>query len=130
MKLPDGSIDMMKWECGIPGKADSPWAGGIYKLIMTFPDDFPSRPPACKFDPPLYHPNVFPSGTVCLSILNEDKDWAPTLTIKQILLGIQELLDNPNLADPAQREAYMMCKHDRSAYEERVRELAKVYAAT
>lgn len=42
---------------------------------------------AGKFTPPIFHPNIFPSGTVCLSILNEEKDWVPTLTIKNILLG-------------------------------------------
>ena len=26
---------------------------------------------------PLFHPNVYPSGTVCLSILNEDEDTTP-----------------------------------------------------
>lgn len=31
----------------------------------------PSKPPKCVFDPPLFHPNVYPSGTVCLSIVNE-----------------------------------------------------------
>ena len=46
-------------------------------------DDYPSSPPKCKFDPPLFHPNVYPSGTVCLSILDEDKDWRPAITIKQ-----------------------------------------------
>lgn len=25
----------------------------------------------CKFDAGFYHPNIYPSGTVCLSILNE-----------------------------------------------------------
>ena len=30
------------------------------------------------------HPNVYPSGTVCLSILDEDKDWRPAITIKQV----------------------------------------------
>ncbi|KAL6087502.1 hypothetical protein STEG23_032793, partial [Scotinomys teguina] len=63
-------------------------------------------PPFCKFEPPLFHPNVYPSGTVCLSILEEDKDWRPAITIKQILLGIQELLNEPNIQDPAQAEAY------------------------
>lgn len=38
-----------------------------------------------KFDPPLFHPNVYPSGTVCLSILNEDEGWKPAITIKQVL---------------------------------------------
>lgn len=39
-----------------------------------------------KFEPPIFHPNVYPSGTVCLSILEEDKDWRPAITIKQVWL--------------------------------------------
>jgi len=39
---------------------------------------------AGKFDPPIFHPNVYPSGTVCLSLLDEDKDWRPAVTIKQV----------------------------------------------
>jgi ubiquitin-conjugating enzyme E2 I len=30
---------------------------------------------------------VYPSGTICLSILNEDDGWRPAITIKQLLLG-------------------------------------------
>lgn len=41
--------------------------------------------PSGKFEPPLFHPNVYPSGTVCLSILEEDKDWRPAITIKQVI---------------------------------------------
>ena len=37
-----------------------------------------------KFEPPIFHPNVYPSGTVCLSLLDEDKDWRPAVTIKQV----------------------------------------------
>jgi ubiquitin-conjugating enzyme E2 I len=94
---------------------------------MIFKDDYPSSPPKCKFEPPLFHPNVYPSGfinywlwlfgfiwpfnvwypgTVCLSLLDEEKDWRPAITIKQILLGIQDLLNDPNIKDPAQAEAY------------------------
>lgn len=36
-------------------------------------------------------------GTVCLSLLDEEKDWRPAITIKQILLGIQDLLNDPNI---------------------------------
>lgn len=34
--------------------------------------------------------------------------WRPAITVKQILVGIQELLDAPNPADPAQTEAYQL----------------------
>ena len=32
--------------------------------------------------------------------------WRPAITVKQILVGIQDLLDQPNPADPAQTEGY------------------------
>ncbi len=51
-----------------------------------------------------YHPNVYPSGKICLSILNEGQDWKPSITLKQIVLGIQELLDNPNPNSSAQMQ--------------------------
>lgn len=117
----DGSLDMFKWECGIPGKDGTIWEGYTYKLVMDFSDEFPSKPPKCKFKKVLFHPNIYPSGTVCLSILNEDEDWRPSITIRQILLGIQDLLDNPNSASPAQSEPYQLFTVDKSAYQHRVR---------
>ena len=109
----DGSTNLFKWKCGIPGKEGSDWAGGVYTLTMTFPDDYPVRPPKCQFVPPLFHPNIYPSGTVCLSILSEDKDWKASLTVKQILLGIQDLLTDPNINDPAQEEPFKLSKQSR-----------------
>jgi len=48
------------------------WEGGYFPLTMHFSEDYPSKPPKCKFPQGFFHPNVYPSGTVCLSILNED----------------------------------------------------------
>lgn len=76
---------------------------------------------AGKFNPPLFHPNVYPSGTVCLSILNEEEGWKPAITIKQILLGIQDLLNDPNPDSPAQADAYNLFKKDRQAYDKRIK---------
>jgi ubiquitin-conjugating enzyme E2 I len=73
----------------------------------------------------LFHPNVYPSGTVCLSILNEEEDWRPAITIKQILLGIQDLLNDPNPESPAQADAYNLFKKDRPAYERKVRQVVQ-----
>ncbi|KAJ3046667.1 E2 SUMO-conjugating protein ubc9 [Rhizophlyctis rosea] len=123
-KNDDGSLNMAKWNVGIPGKPNTPWEKGLYKLTMTFPDDYPQKPPKCQFTPPLFHPNVYPSGTVCLSILNEEQDWKPAITIKQILLGIQDLLNDPNPDSPAQSDAYVLFKRDKVAYERRVRQQA------
>ena len=119
--LPDGTLDLMKWECGIPGKEGTIWEGGEYHLTMTFTEDYPTKPPKCQFAPVLFHPNIYPSGTVCLSTLNEEKDWRPSFTIKFILSAIQDLLDNPNPKDPAQKEPYEMFVKSREEYEKRVK---------
>ena len=100
MSNSDGETqDLFRWECKIPGKQgvnvsailitfQSPWEGGMYKLLMEFSEDYPNKPPKCKFQPVLFHPNIYPSGTVCLSILNEDEDWRPSLTIPQVTCAI------------------------------------------
>ena len=46
--------------------------------------------------------------------------WCQTLYMTaymQILLGIQEMLPNPNNADPAQEEAYRVLLRDKAGYE-------------
>ena len=110
--------------------------------MLTYSLEYPTKPPKCrrpdwspevkrsdkhagKFVPPLFHPNVYPSGTVCLSILNEEEGWKPAITIKQILLGIQDLLNDPNPDSPAQADAYNLFKRDRQAYEKKVKAIVK-----
>ncbi|KAG1332022.1 putative SUMO-conjugating enzyme SCE1 [Cocos nucifera] len=103
------------------------WEGGYFPLTLHFSEDYPSKPPKCKFPPGFFHPNVYPSGTVCLSILNEDSGWRPAITVKQILVGIQDLLDQPNPADPAQTDGYHLFIQDPVEYKRRVRQQAKQY---
>jgi ubiquitin-conjugating enzyme E2 I len=110
-----GNLNLLKWDCGIQAKPSSIWSGVTLKLTMTFPEDFPLKPPQCIFKESLFHPNVFPSGRVCLSILNEDDGWSPSLSIKEILIGIRDLLDNPNEFNPAQGEParlYRVCRRE------------------
>jgi len=68
---------------------------------------------------------VYPSGTVCLSILNEDGGWKPSLTVSQVLNGVQELLDEPNPASPAQTEAYRALTQQPAEYARTVRDQAR-----
>jgi len=100
------------------------WEGGVFKLFIDFSEDFPSTAPTCRFYPPLFHPNVYPDGKVCLSILTSG--WKPAITVRQILIGIQELLNDANPKSPAHQEAYLLYIKDRRMYEHRVRqEVAK-----
>jgi len=53
----------------------------------------------------------------------------PTITVKQILLGVQELLTTPNNSDPAQTEAFQMLRNNKVAYEKKVKEQTEKYKA-
>jgi len=123
----DNTSNILIWECGIPGKPGTIWEGAVYPLTIEFTEDYPTKPPKCKFPPNFFHPNIYPSGTVCLSILNEEEDWKPSITVKQVLFGIQDLLDNPNPNSPAQADAYGLFVTNRNEYIKRVKLQATKY---
>ncbi|KAI3427128.1 hypothetical protein D9Q98_007065 [Chlorella vulgaris] len=124
----DGSTNIVKWHCKLPGKAGTLWEGGMFPLTLEFSHDYPTKPPRVKFPAGFYHPNVFPQGDVCLSILNPQKGWRPSITVKQILVGVQGLLDEPNIEDPA-NECYRDFKRNRPQYDKTVKLQTKRYAA-
>uniref|UniRef100_A0A4W5RQV2 Ubiquitin conjugating enzyme E2 I n=1 Tax=Hucho hucho TaxID=62062 RepID=A0A4W5RQV2_9TELE len=68
-KNPDGTMNLMNWECAIPGKKGTPWEGGLFKLRMLFKDDYPSSPPKCMcslLKNPMQAPHNWPSvGSHC-----------------------------------------------------------------
>ena len=64
------------------------------------------------------------SGRICLNIINEDTGWWPAITIKQMLVGFQDLLDSPNISDPAQLAAVKLYEEDVNEYRRRVRQQA------
>ncbi|CEP01667.1 UBC core domain-containing protein [Plasmodiophora brassicae] len=125
---PDGSTNILRWVCGIPGRQGTDWEGGVYNVVVQFTEDYPMKPPKCQFEPPIFHPNIYPSGTVCLSILSEDKDWKPSISLKEILLGIQALLNEPNNNDPANEAPYQLYRTNRKAYAERIKAQALKFA--
>lgn len=46
--------------------------------------------------------------------------WKPAITMKQILLGIQDLLNDPNPLSPAQTDAYMLFKNNKQEYSRKI----------
>ena len=57
----------------------------------------------------------------------QDEGWRPSITVKQLLLGIQELLDTPNPNSPAQSDAYMIFTNNTPEYKKRVKEQSRKY---
>ena len=90
--------DIFIWNATILGPFDTPYAGGIWKLKISLPTNYPFKPPVIKFKTKIYHPNINHSGAICLDILNSN--WSPALSISKVLLSICSLLNEPNPDDP------------------------------
>jgi len=74
--------------------ADTPFEDGTFKLVLTFEESYPNKPPHVKFLSRMFHPNVYNTGELCLDILQNR--WSPTYDVAAILTSIQSLLHDPN----------------------------------
>ncbi|KAI9206297.1 ubiquitin-conjugating enzyme/RWD-like protein [Polychytrium aggregatum] len=121
------------WEALIAGPDDTPYEGGIFSATLTFPKDYPLSPPVMKFTCPMYHPNVYKDGTVCISILHPPGDdpnmyedsserWSPVQSVEKILLSVVSMLAEPNDESGANIEASKMWRDNRDEFNRIVRE--------
>jgi ubiquitin-conjugating enzyme E2 D/E len=118
--------DLFAWEGVIFGPADSPYAGGVFKLSIRFPTEYPFKQPHIQFNTKIYHPNINSAGGICLDILKSQ--WSPALTISKVLLSILSLLTDPNPNDPLVPEIANQYKANRELYNEVATQWTMLYA--
>lgn len=121
------SSRIAKLLCGIPGPTGSEWEGS--KIPMTLDYTRAHGPPKCKFPAGFFHPNIYPSGTIYVSTLDESIEWTSETSLPEILFTVQQLLSHPTFMSPTQLAAYNVWKNDGpDQYQLRVREEAKEYS--
>ena len=118
--------NFMKWNILLLGPADTIFEGGIFKCQIEFPKEYPNKPPSFKFIDKLYHPNIYPDGKVCISILHEGEDqygyehiserWNPSHSVNSILMSILSMLTAPNFESPANVDASKLWRDDFNKY--------------
>ncbi|KAG2133778.1 ubiquitin-conjugating enzyme/RWD-like protein [Suillus bovinus] len=79
--------NIMIWNAVIFGPSDTPFEDGTFKLLLTFDESYPNKPPTVKFLSRMFHPNVYNNGELCLDILQNR--WSPTYDVAAILTSIQ-----------------------------------------
>lgn len=114
---------------------ESPWNHAYLVAKMKFPQNYPFAPPEFRFSPPIFHPNVYSDGRLCISILHEagnilqgepsSENWSPAQCVESVIVSILSILDDPNILSPANIDASNCWRDKRDAYNERTRAFVK-----
>ena len=118
--------DQYHWQATIMGPKDSPYEGGVFFLNITFPADYPFKPPKVAFTTKIYHPNINAQGGICLDILKDQ--WSPALSISKVLLSISSLLADANPKDPLMPDVARLYETNREEFNRVAREWTLQYA--
>jgi len=136
IELEDES-NLFEWTIWVEGPKDTLYDGGIFKMKMTFPTDFPMIPPELKFISDFWHPNIYAgTGVVCISILHPpgedemsgeraDERWLPTRSVGTILLSVISMLSQPNFSSPANVDASVEWQRQPEIYTRKIKHLVE-----
>ena len=133
---PDGIIagplkedNYFEWEAAITGPEGTVFEDGVFVARLVFPQDYPLNPPSMRFTSKIFHPNIYPDGRVCISILHppgvdphgyesSSERWSPVQSVEKILLSVMSMIAEPNINSPANVDAGKMWRDDRKKFEE------------
>uniref|UniRef100_A0A7N5JYM2 Ubiquitin conjugating enzyme E2 G2 n=1 Tax=Ailuropoda melanoleuca TaxID=9646 RepID=A0A7N5JYM2_AILME len=108
---PMNEENFFEWEALIMGPEDTCFEFGVFPAILSFPLDYPLSPPKMRFTCEMFHPNIYPDGRVCISILHAPGDdpmgyessaerWSPVQSVEKILLSVVSMLAGNGLRPP------------------------------
>ncbi|KEG10859.1 ubiquitin-conjugating enzyme E2 [Trypanosoma grayi] len=138
VEIPDPQ-NMLRMKVTVRPPYPSIWHGGLFDFLLEFRDDYPYEGPKVRYLGPhrIWHPNiegdeftedeggakgvVKVSWSVCLSFQTE---WKPTLSLRDIIIMIEMLFQDPNPDDPlhgTSKQAAQMMKDDPVRFREKAR---------
>ncbi len=105
---PISEDNYLEWEALVPGPDGTPFEGGVFAARLSFTSFLPLEPPTMRFDPPIFHPNVYADGLVCISILHAPGDDP----IVRVLVGtmVARPVDREDPALGAQHACRAKCR--------------------
>jgi len=119
---------LLEWRAGIRGPANTPYAGGIFILLIEFVEEYPFAAPKIQFTTPIFHPNISQRGKICLNTLTEKQEWTPMMNVESLCLSIITLLQAPNVEDPLNVHASNMLEKKPAEFEKMARDWTRKYA--
>ena len=128
--------NIFTWRITMSGPTNTPYGGGLFTILATFPNDYPVHGPEFKFKNKIFHLNVNFSddpGHICISSLN---DWRirgkvkdlPFYTVKQALFDIFCLFYNQGVVGAYDQKMAELYMNNRQAFDAEARNWTQLYA--
>ena len=142
-RLKDNNI--YSWEVTMIGPQQTPYEGGLFRILILFPDNYPKKGPEFKFMNKIYHLNVDQNeqsgdfGHISMSFLNQ---WRVTgkvtgknlfskngsYNIKKALFDIFCLFYYQNAESPYSLEMAELYRDNPEKFNEEARKCTLLYA--
>lgn len=110
----------------ITGPDETPFAGGVFKVKLKLPADYPHSPPKGFFLTSIFHPNISKAGEICVNTLK--KDWQKNLGIGHVLQVVRCLLINPFPESALNDEAGKLFMEEYEEYSKKAKMYTEVHA--
>lgn len=130
---PEGIKVMMNEEditdisADIQGPEATPFTGGVFRVRLSLPSDFPNTPPKGFFVTKIFHPNISKTGEICVNTLK--RDWKSDLGIGHVLQVIRCLLINPFPESALNDDAGKLFMEDYPQYCKKAQMYTEVHAS-
>jgi len=76
-----------------------PYNKGAFKIEISYPAEYPFKPPKIIFKTKIYHPNIDEKGQVCLPIISAE-NWKPATKTEQVIQALVALVNDPEPDHP------------------------------
>jgi len=129
--------DFSRWRVFIQAPEGTYFSGGVFLTQLIFPPEYPMLPPELIFVSEMFHPNVYPDGKVCISILHPpgkdefsderpEERWMPSHTPVSIFNCFLTLLSEPNIYSPANIDASVMWRDNKEKFKKKANEIVEL----
>ncbi len=128
----------------LKGPKGTAFQGGLFRLEVKFPPEYPSKPPFVRLHTPIWHPNFWPKPqeykeqrNICLalvdpSLIGKKGGWSPSKTITTVIQAVIAMFNTRgkyiNPTDVFNKKAALEMINDPEMYEKKVKHLVKKYA--
>ena len=136
------SIDHLK--ITLEGPKGTVFQGGLFRLEVKFPPEYPRLPPFVRLHTAIWHPNFWPKPheyqgqrNICLALVDPNYvgkkgGWSPSKTVTTVIQAIIAMFNTRgkyiNPTDVFNKKAALEMINNPKFYEKKVKNLVKKYA--